>query len=424
MPRASAAIAPAPVKAFFRVVTSAEAREQLAGFAPKTGVETIPVVDACGRVLAKALTSPTDSPHFHRTNMDGYAVRAKDTFGASASLPMYLKLVGNIEMGKEVKRLLKKGETMRIATGGMLPPGADSMVMVEYTEEMGDGTIEVQRSASPWENILRIGEDIKKGAPLFSAGRRLRAHDVGALTGVGVTKVLVHRRPIVALISTGDEIVAPEQIPKPGQIRNVNQYSLRAMIAETGGETIDLGVVKDDRSAFEKAMEQALKVADVVMISGGSSVGTKDMTVDVICSFPKSEIFFHGISIAPGKPTIFAKATGKPVMGLPGHPVSALVVFSLFGAPLVRMMGGESPGNAFAPLRTTRARLIQNVASAPGREDYVRVTLETQNGTLLARPLPGKSGAVFSLVQADGMFCIPHSEEGKETGEEVEVILF
>ncbi len=424
MPRSSAAVALAPVKAFFRVVTSTEARDQLAAIAPKTVSETIPTVDACGRVLAKALTSPVDLPHFHRTNMDGYAVRAQDTFGASASLPMYLKLVGTIEMGKTVTRALKKGETMRIATGGMLPPEANSMVMVEYTEEMGDSTVEVQRSVSPWENILRIGEDIQKGVTVFSAGRRLRAHDLGALTGVGLTKVPVHRRPKVALISTGDEIVSPEQSPKPGQVRNVNQYSLRAMIAEAGGETIDLGVVKDDRPAFEKAMAHALKVADVVMISGGSSVGIKDMTVDVICSFPKSEIFFHGISIAPGKPTIFAKAAGKPVMGLPGHPVSALVVFSLFGAPLIRMIGGEPSPVAFAPLRTTRARLAQNVASAPGREDYVRVLLESQHGALLARPLPGKSGAVFSLVQADGMFCIPHNEEGKEAGEEVEVILF
>ena len=424
MPRASAAVALAPVKAFFRVVTSTEAREQLAALAPQTASETISTVDACGRVLAKALTSPVDLPHFHRTDMDGYAVRAQDTFGASASLPMYLKLVGSVEMGKIVTRALKKGETMRIATGGMLPPGADSMVMVEYTEEMGDGTLEVQRSTSPWENILRIGEDIKKGAAIFSAGRRLRAHDLGALTGVGLTKVPVHRRPKVALISTGDEIVAPDQSPKPGQVRNVNQYSLRAMIAEAGGETIDLGVVKDDRPAFEKAMAHALKVADVVMISGGSSVGIKDMTVDVICAFPKSAIFFHGISIAPGKPTIFAKAAGKPVMGLPGHPVSALVVFSLFGAPLVRLVGGEPAVTAFAPLRTTRARLAQNVASAPGREDYVRVLLEQHNGTLLAQPLPGKSGAVFSLVQANGMFCIPHNEEGKEAGEEVEIILF
>ncbi|MBI3303399.1 MAG: molybdopterin molybdenumtransferase MoeA, partial [Deltaproteobacteria bacterium] len=193
---------------------------------------------------------------------------------------------------------------------------------------------------------------------------------------------------------------------------------------EAGGEALDLGVVKDDRPAFEKAMAQALKEAALVMISGGSSVGTKDMTVDVICSFPRSEVFFHGISIAPGKPTIFAKAADKPVMGLPGHPVSALVVFALFGAPLIRLVGGEPAAAAFAPPRTTRARLAQNVASAPGREDYVRVILESQNGVLLARPLPGKSGAVFSLVKADGMVCIPHDEEGKEAGEEVEVILF
>jgi molybdopterin molybdotransferase len=405
-------------------VTSAEARAQLAALAPKTKPETIPVVEARGRVLAKALTAPTDLPHFNRTNMDGYAVRAADTFGASASLPMYLKLVGAIDMGKEVKRSLKKGETMRIATGGMLPTGADSMVMVEYTEEMGDGTVEIQRSVSPWENILRIGEDIKKGAAIFPAGRRLRAQDLGALTGVGITKAPVYSRPVVALISTGDEIVAPEQTPKAGQVRNVNQYSLRAMVAEAGGETIDLGVVKDDPVAFTKAMTSALKQADVVMISGGSSVGTKDMTVDVICSFPRSEIFFHGISIAPGKPTIFAKAAGKPVMGLPGHPVSALVVFALFGAPLIRMMSGEAAAAAFAPLRTTRARLAQNVASAPGREDYVRVILDNRDGVPIATPLPGKSGAVFSLVQADGMICIPHNEEGKETGEEVEVILF
>jgi molybdopterin molybdotransferase len=365
-----------------------------------------------------------DLPHFHRTNMDGYAVRAQDTFGASPSLPMYLKLVGTVEMGKEVKRTLRKGETMRIATGGMLPPGADSMVMVEYTEEMGDGTVEIHRSVSPWENILRIGEDINKGAPIFSPGRRLRAHDLGALTGVGITHVSVHRRPTVALISTGDEIVTPDQTPKPGQVRNVNQYSLRAMIAEAGGETLDLGVVKDDRPAFEKAMERALQAADVVMISGGSSVGVKDMTVDVICSFPRSEVFFHGISIAPGKPTIFARAAAKPVMGLPGHPVSALVVFSLFGAPLIRLLGGESATTAFTPFRTTQARLAQNVASAPGREDYVRVILENQRGTLFAQPLPGKSGAVFSLVKADGMVCIPHDEEGKEAGENVEVILF
>lgn len=425
MPRASAALAPPPVKSFFRVVSAAEARERLSAFAPPTRAETVPVLEACGRILAKPLTAPGDLPHFHRTNMDGYAVRAQDTFGASASQPAYLTLAGAVEMGKQVKRRLKKGETMRIATGGMLPPGANGMVMVEYTEEMGDGTVEILRSVSPWENILRTGEDIKKNAPIFPAGRLLRAQDVGALTGVGITRVAVHRRPTVALISTGDEIVPPEKTPRPGQIRNVNQYSLCAMIAECGGTVHDLGVVKDDAGAFTQAMQTALERADVVMVSGGSSVGIKDMALDVIRSFPRSELFFHGISIAPGKPTIFARAAGKPVMGLPGHPVSALVVFALFGAPLVRMIGGESAETAFAPRRTTRARLAQNVASAAGREDYVRVTLSRDtDGRETAHPVPGKSGAIFSLVQADGMVCIPHNEEGREAGEEVDVILF
>ena len=442
MPHAQAAVA---VKSFFRVVTADEAREHLATFAPKAcpeqsrrvGSETIPVVEACGRVLAKDLLSPVDLPHFHRANMDGYAVRAQDTFGASSGLPAYLKLVGVVEMGSEAKRTLKKGETLRISTGGMLPPGSDAVVMVEYTEEMGDGTVEIHRGVSPWENVIRIGEDIKKGDPIFKQGRRLRAHDLGALTGVGLTKIPVCHRPKVALISTGDEIIDPTKTPKPGQIRNVNQYALRAMIADGGGETVDFGVIKDDRPLFEKTMDRALTSADLVMISGGSSVGTKDMTVDVICSFPNSEMFFHGISIAPGKPTIFARARGKPVMGLPGHPVSALIVFELFGGPLVRMVGGESPASAFAFQRTVGAVLTQNVASAPGREDYVRVTLESHNGPfalrqaqdaqgrrLYARPLPGKSGAIFSLVKADGMVCIPLSDEGLEAGEEVEVILF
>ncbi len=422
MPRVQAEAA--VLKPFFRVLTVEEAKKQLASFAPKVGSETLGVVGACGRVLAKDLISPTDLPHFHRANMDGYAVRAKDTFGASASLPAYLKLVGVVEMGKEAKRPLKKGETLRISTGGMLPPGADAVVMVEYTEEMGDGTVEIQRSVSPWENVIRIGEDIKKGDLIFRKGRRLRAHDVGALAGVGLTQVPVFRRPKVALISTGDEIVEPQKNPKPGQIRNINQYSLRAMIAECGGETLDLGVVRDDRPLFAQTLAQALGKADVVLVSGGSSVGAKDMTVEVMSSFPNSEIFFHGISVAPGKPTIFAKVKGKPVMGLPGHPVSALVIFDLFGGPLVRMVGGEEPESAFAPRRTTRAILNQNIASAPGREDYVRVILERQNGRLRAHPLPGKSGAIFSLVKADGMVRIPLEDEGAEAGEEVEVLLF
>jgi molybdopterin molybdotransferase len=260
---------------------------------------------------------------------------------------------------------------------------------------------------------------------VFPAGRKLRAQDLGALTGAGVTQIAVERRPRAALVSTGDEIVAPEAVPRAGQIRNVNQYSLAAMIREAGGVLLDLGVVRDNAEELRAVLSRALREADVVFLSGGSSVGTKDMALDVIASFPESEVIFHGIRYAPGKPTILARAMGRPILGLPGHPVSALVTFRLFGAPLLKLLGGETPASAFAHERIARARLARNVPSEPGREDYVRVRLERlPDERLLAHPVPGKSAAIFSLVHADGMVCIPLEAEGLEEGDEVEVLLF
>lgn len=418
--------APAPrvVKPFFRVLSPEEARQALRRFAA-LGAETVPAARAAGRVLASDLLAAEDMPHFHRSNMDGYAVRAEDTFGASASQPGYLRLVGSIEMGEEATRELGRGETMRIATGGMLPPAANAVVMVEYCDELVDGMVEIQRSVSPWEHVLRVGEDIRRGDRVFAASRRLRAQDLGALTGVGITELAVVRQPRAALISTGDEIVPPDQKPLPGQVRNVNQYSLLAMIEEAGGTPVDLGLVRDRAEDLRGALSAAFERADVVFLSGGSSVGTKDMALDVIASFADSEVLFHGISYAPGKPTILARVGGRPLMGLPGHPVSALVTFRLFGGPLLRLLEGEPAESAFAHDRRTRAVLARNIASEPGREDYVRVTLESgPDGQRIARPLPGKSGAIFSLVRADGMVRIPLEAEGLEAGEEVEVLLF
>jgi molybdopterin molybdotransferase len=375
-------------------------------------------------VLAADLVAPADLPHFHRANMDGYAVRAADTFGASASVPMYLRIAGAIEMGQAARTALRKGQAMRIATGGMLPRGADAVVMVEHTDEVGDGTVEIQRGVSPWQHVLRIGEDIARGAPVFARGRRLRPQDLGALTGLGLTRLRVVKRPRVGLIATGDEIVPPEKVPRPGQVRNVNQFSLAAMAAEAGAVVSDFGVVADRADKLRKALATALARCDVVMLSGGSSVGAKDLTTDVIGAFPRSRIVFHGISVAPGKPTILAEALGKPVVGLPGHPVSALVIFDLFGAPLLRVVGGEDPAGVFAPRAVARARLTQNVASQAGREDYVRVRLIERDGVRVAEPLPGKSGAIFNLVSADGLLCIPANAEGIDAGVEVEVRLF
>jgi molybdopterin molybdotransferase len=410
------------VRPFFRVVSTDEARARIAE-APVLGDEKIPTREASGRVLAKPVAAAVDLPHFDRANMDGFAVKAADTFGASMSTPAYLKILGTVEMGRTARKKLTKGTSMRVATGAMMPPGADAVVMVEHTDEVDD-MVEVHRGVSPWQNVLRTGEDVARGTEVLPAGRRLQARDVGALTGLGVTHVRVRRRPRVGLISTGDEIVPPERKPRPGQVRNINQYSLAAMIEAVGGIVDDYGVVADTASDLEAALAKSLKKDDVVFLSGGSSVGVKDLTTDVIMSFPQSKMIFHGISVAPGKPTILAYARGKPVVGLPGHPVSALVIFDLFGAPLLRIMSGESAERAFRPPRVTRAVLAQNVASKAGREDYVRVRLDSDGDRVLATPMPGKSGAIFNLISADGLVKVPASAEGLDEGVEVEVIQF
>jgi len=408
---------------FFKVLPPQEALRLLLTVEP-VGGERIPSVKARARVLAEDLHSAVDLPHFHRAAMDGYAVKAKDTFGASQSSPAYLKLAGVVEMGKEAIQSLATGEAMRISTGGMMPPETDAVVMVEYTEEVAGPLVEIHRGASPWQNVIQIGDDIKKGEMVFPRGRRLRAHDLGALTGVGISSISVFKRPRVALISTGDEIVDADTDPRPGQVRNINQHSLAGLIEEVGGELKDWGVIRDDRGELTKAIGAALEWGDVVLLSGGSSMGAKDIALETILSFPDSEFIFHGISIAPGKPTIFAKACGKPILGLPGYPVSALVIFDLFAAPLIRRLGGESVETLRRFTRSVRATLKTNIASQIGREDYVRVTMEREADRVIATPLPSKSGAIFTLVKADGMVRIEMNQDGLEQGEEVEVILF
>ncbi|MBM4261351.1 MAG: molybdopterin molybdenumtransferase MoeA [Deltaproteobacteria bacterium] len=411
------------MKNFFKVVTPKEAYHQLAQANPGAP-ESIDVVKARGRVLANDLFSAVDLPHFHRAGMDGFAVRAKDTFGASATLPAYLKLTGTVDMGKDVTQSVAPGETMRISTGGMLPPECDAVVMVEYTEELDNGTVEIQRAVAPWQNVIQIGDDIRKGDLVFPRGRRLRAHDLGALTGIGVSSVEVFKKPRIALISTGDEIIDAASEPGPGQVRNINQHSLAGLIEEWGAELHDYGVVRDDRQALEQTINRALIQADSLFLSGGSSVGARDITLDAILAMPEAKIFFHGISVSPGKPTIYAEACGKPILGLPGYPVSALVIFDLFAVPLLRRLSGETLDEAEHFHANCRAILKTNVASQSGREDYVRVSLERASDKLYATPLPNKSGAIFTLVKADGMIRIELNQEGVEAGEEVDVMLF
>ena len=411
------------VQTFFRVVTPQEALRLLLQVPPVT-TERVPTVRARGRVLAEDLYSAVDLPHFHRAAMDGYAVKAKDTFGASQSLPAYLKLAGVMEMGKEAARPVATGEAIRISTGGMMPPESDAVVMVEYADEVEGGLVEIHRGVSPWQNVIQIGDDIKKGEMVFQRGRRLRAHDLGALTGIGISSVPVYKQPRIALISTGDEIVDADTDPLPGQVRNINQHSLAGLIEECGGELKDWGVVRDDKDQLTKAIGEALEWGDLVLLSGGSSMGAKDIALETILSFADSEFVFHGISISPGKPTIFAKARGKPILGLPGYPVSALVIFDLFAGPLIRRLAGQDTETVTRFTKTVQATLKTNISSQVGREDYVRVTLERDADRLLAVPLPTKSGAIFTLVKADGMVRIDLNQDGLEPGEEVEVILF
>ena len=408
---------------FFKVLAPQDALRLLLAVEP-VGAERIASVKGRARVLAEDLHSTVDLPHFHRAAMDGYAVKAKDTFGASQSLPAYLKLAGVVEMGKEARQALVTGEAMRISTGGMMPPDSDAVVMVEYSEEVAGPLVEIHRGVSPWQNVIQIGDDIKKGELVFPRGRRLRPHDIGALTGVGISSIPVYQRPRVALISTGDEIVDADTEPLPGQVRNINQHSLAGLIEECGGELKDWGVIRDDRSELTAAIGAALQWGDLVLLSGGSSMGAKDIALETILSFPDSQFIFHGISIAPGKPTIFAKACGKPILGLPGYPVSALVIFDLFAASLIRRLGGEEVDDLQRFSKSVRATLKTNIASQIGREDYVRVTLERESNRYVATPLPSKSGAIFTLVKADGMVRIEMNQDGLERDEEVEVILF
>jgi molybdopterin molybdotransferase len=407
----------------FRLVTCEEAWRRLLRVRP-VGTELVRVEEATGRVLATDLRAPLDVPHFARSYMDGYAVRARDTAGATAARPVRLRVAGSVEMGAAARRRLGRGEAVRIPTGGMLPPGADAVVMVEHTAEPGGGVVEIGREAAPGQHVMRRGEDVRRGRVVFRRGHRFRPRDVGALSGVGRTRVRVHRLPRVALIATGDEIVPPHVTPRPGQVRNVNQYALRALIAAEGGVPLDLGVLPDRRGRLARAFARALAEADAVLFSGGSSVGAKDLTPEVVRAAPRARILVHGIRVKPGKPTLIAEAAGKPVLGLPGNPTSALVIFALFGVPLLRRLGGEPTARALRPRRRAGARLAVPVASQPGRDDWVRVALEeTEDGIPLARPVPGGSGDIFSLVRADGLVRVPRAAAGLPAGTLVEVRL-
>ncbi|MHB8772438.1 MAG: molybdopterin molybdotransferase MoeA [Syntrophales bacterium] len=407
---------------FFKVVTPEQVFEALAGFR-RLAVETVPLDNALARVCGTDIASPEDLPPLSRSTMDGFAVRAADTFGASDSIPAFLDVAGAVAMGRIPDVSVGRNQAAAIPTGGFLPQGADAVVMVEYTSPAGEGSIEVARPVTAGENVLAAAEDVAAGEVIIPAGKRLLPQDIGLLAGLGIAAVPVYRRPRAAVISTGDEIVPITAPPLPGRIRDINVHSLAALVSSSGGEAAQFASVADDPALLRAALEKALASADVVALSGGSSVGERDHMVAVVASLPGAVIHAHGIAISPGKPTLIAAVGGKPVFGLPGHPVSALVVAQVFLAPFIRYLGGEALRRGPAGPRV-RAVLAGSVHSAQGREEYVRVKIEEHQGRVSARPLFGKSGMLSTLVKADGFVVVPIHAEGIPAGETVEVILF
>jgi len=378
---------------------------------------------ALRRVTAGPVTAPHPLPGFARSTVDGYAVRAADTYGVSEGLPGYLTVTGAVRMGAAPDITVSAGTAVSMPTGGAIPPGADAVVMIEYTAEAlpattGPGTIEVVRPVAPGEGIVRADEDAAEGQEIIGGGRRLRPQDLGMLAAAGVTSIRVHARPVVTIFSTGDEVVPPgTEVLKPGQVRDATASALAALIADAGGEPVLGGIVGDDPGALEQVLRAALPASDVIVISAGSSVGTRDETANAVARLGTPGIWCHGLAIKPGKPTLLAECSGVPVIGLPGNPRSALVVFRLIGMPLVGLVGGAA---TVPPEPSTQARLSRDLASATGRLDVVQVTVSGG----VATPVFGVSALLSVLTTADGYIVIPEEATGLDGGSQVTVTLY
>ncbi len=377
--------------------------------------ESISLDESAGRYLAQDWAAPEDLPGFARSTVDGYAVRAQDVFGAQEGSPALLECVGDCPMGSAPSFSLAPGQTARILTGGMLPEGADSVVMVEYSRPVGDNLVELIRTQAPGDHVLERDEDAAEGSVLIPAGRRLRPQEAGLLAALGQQTVSVRRRPRVTILSTGDEVVPVERKPLPGQVRDVNSHSLAALCTGAGAEVRMAGLVGDDRAELEAAVREAAQWADVVLLSGGSSAGMRDHTVEVFLSMPDSSLLVHGAAISPGKPFILARTGGICLMGLPGQVTSALVCARVFLLPLLRhLQGGEetvTPG--------VSAVLSRSVASAQGRRDFIRVRLSRSADGWIADPVTAPSGLISGLVAADALVICPENSEGLYAGQSV-----
>lgn len=391
-----------------------EARQRFAeAWTPQYETEEVATPDALGRVLAISVSATEDLPPFRRSLMDGFACRAEDI----ATTPARLRIVDDVQMGEEARVPIGSGEATRIPTGGMLPEGADVVVPIEQAE-VTDETVTILNSLAAGRHLIERGEDVSAGELLLEAGHRLRPPDLGALMGLGVTRITVYRLPQVGILSTGDEVVPADQQPPLGKVRDMNSYSLAAYVQHVGAVPRRYGIIQDDEEALLAAAQSALAECDMLLFSAGSSVGAKDVVADVIDRLGQPGVLVHGVDIRPGKPTVFAVCGGKPVFGLPGQPVSVLNTFDQFVAPVLRRMLCHSDE---VPLR--RARLTEAIRSADGREDHVRVTLERRDGEWWATPIMGVSAMISTMVRAQGITVIPSRAPGFEAGAEIDVRL-
>ena len=407
----------------YDVLLPVRARKVLTEFAELHRIERttdITLEQSAGRVLAEDIKAKEQLPGFMRSTMDGFAVISSDLFGASDGIPAYLEYSGDILMGEHPTKKLLPGNCVRISTGGMLPPGADAVVMVEYTRQ-AENMIEVVRSVSPGENVLFADEDYAAGADALPRGAKIRPQEAALLAGLGYKSVKVHDKLKIGLLSTGDEVINPWDNVGPGKIRDMNSYSLASALVLEGYNVISFGIARDEKDELVRKIAQAIKECDVVIISGGSSVGARDTTLLAMEEMSNNPPMFHGISVRPGKPTLFAEIEGKPVIGLPGPPVSALMIYKVFFSAFLYKLAGN---NREKRELGQRAVLSRNLPSVPGREDYIRVRLHTENGHNIAEPIFGKSGLISTLVAADGYIVISEGVEGLLAGSDVDVRFF
>ena len=385
-------------------------------FRPLAEIELVPLDNALGRVLAEDITASEYVPDFDRSTVDGYAVRASDTFGCSDAIPAILELKGEVRMGEGADLTLKRGECAYVPTGGAIPDGADCMVMIEYTEDYGDSTVGILKPGAPGLNLIFRGDDVYPGKAVLRSGQVLRAQDIGALAAIGKAEVPVRPCLKVGVLSTGDELVPAAETPGPGQVRDVNMPMLAALLREFGAEPVQYGIITDDEALLRETVRDALESCDAVILSGGSSAGVKDAACRIIESLGK--LLLHGIAIKPGKPTILGRAGNKPLIGLPGHPVAAYFVAKLFVLPLLARLEGRQVSDH--PLS---ARLSESIGANHGRAQISACHLEQRDGRLTAVPIRSKSGLITQLAEADGYFMIGRDCEGLPKDAAVDVFV-